>query len=259
MINIQTIPAFSDNYIWLILLGDRQAAVVDPGDAHPVITVLKQQGLRLSAILITHHHHDHIDGIWTLQSHYPEATTYGPATQQIPQITKTVVNGDTIILGEGEGKIELTVLEVPGHTESHIAYYGENALFCGDTLFTAGCGRLLGGSAAQLHKSLNKIKKLPITTQIYCAHEYTLSNLLFARTAEPNNQQLLERQLYETARRQHGAATVPSTLALELKTNPFLRCNEATIRAGAEQFCGHPLPTEAEVFKVLRYWKDTLD
>lgn len=259
MINIQTIPAFSDNYIWLILLDDQHAAVVDPGDAHPVMAVLKRQGLKLSAMLITHHHHDHIDGIRTLQSHYPEALVYGPATPQIPQITQTVVDGDIITLGEGRGKIELIVLEVPGHTESHIAYYGKDALFCGDTLFTAGCGRLLGGSAQQLHESLNKIKKLPITTQVYCAHEYTLSNLLFARIAEPNNQQLLERQLFETARRQRGEATVPSALALELQTNPFLRCQEATIKANAEQFCGHPLPTEAEIFRVLRYWKDTLD
>lgn len=257
MINVQTIPSLSDNYIWLIPLANRQAVVVDPGDAAPVLATLREQGLRVVAILITHHHHDHIDGIQTMKNHYPEAVVYGPATHQIPQITHPVVEGESITLGRDH--IELTVLEVPGHTQSHVAYYGENSLFCGDTLFAGGCGRLLGGTAGQLYESLSRIKKLPLNTQLYCAHEYTLSNLLFARTAEPNNRQMLERQSIEAAKRRCGAPTVPSTLALELQTNPFLRCNEAEIRAGAEQFCGHPLKTEAEIFKVLRYWKDTLD
>lgn len=257
MINIQTLPAFSDNYIWLILLEGKQAAVIDPGDAHPVMAALKQQGLTLTAILITHHHYDHIDGIETLRHHYPGVPVYGPDTPQIPQVTHPVIDGDIITLGLDP--LTLTVLEVPGHTQSHVAYYGENSLFCGDTLFAAGCGRLLGGTAEQLHESLSKIKKLPINTQLYCAHEYTLSNLIFARIAEPNNPQILERQLIETAKRQRGVATVPTTLALELQTNPFLRCNEATIKAGVEQFAGHPLQTEAAVFKTLRHWKDTLD
>lgn len=254
MINIQTIPAFSDNYIWLIPFGDHQAAVVDPGDARPVITALEQQELRLSAILITHHHHDHVDGIHDLLGRYPEADVYGPATEQIPYLNKPLRNGDTVTLGE----IELVTLDVPGHTQGHIAYYGEDALFCGDTLFTAGCGRLLGGSAQQLHESLNKIKKLPNNTHVYCAHEYTLSNLRFAQVVEPNNRQILERRLIDEAKRQRGEATVPSTLALELSTNPFLRCHETTVKAAAEQFCGQPLNSGAEIFQVLRYWKDSI-
>lgn len=255
MMKIQAIPAFGDNYIWLIPFGDRQAAVVDPGDARPVLERLQQQGLTLSAILITHRHRDHIGGIHELLGHTPQATVYGPASEQIPHLGKPLRNGDAITLGE----FELVTLDVPGHTEGHIAFHGHGVLFCGDTLFAAGCGRLMGGTAQELHDSLNKIKKLPITTQIYCAHEYTLSNLRFALVVEPNRRQILERQLTEQTKRQRGEATVPSTLALELESNPFLRCDNAAVRAAAEQFCGHPLDQEAEVFQVLRYWKDTLD
>lgn len=255
MMNIQAIPAFEDNYIWLIPFDDSRAAVVDPGDATPVITTLTQQGLTLEAILITHHHGDHTGGIRELLRHYPEATVYGPANEQIPHLDKPLQDGDSVTLGE----FKLATLDVPGHTPGHIAYYGEGVLFCGDTLFTAGCGRLFGGTAQQLHQSLNKIKKLPINTLVYCAHEYTLSNLGFAQVAEPNNPRILERRLIEEQKRQRGEATVPAPLALELETNPFLRCSEPEIKAGCEQFCGKPLNSEADIFGILRYWKDTLD
>ena len=253
MMNIQTIPAFSDNYIWLIPFGDRQAAVVDPGDAQPVIEALNRQQLTLSAILITHHHWDHINGINQLLEHFPNVEIYGPATEEIPHLNKPLRDRDVITLGE----FEITTLEVPGHTLGHVAYHGENALFCGDTLFTAGCGRLLGGSAQQLHESLNKIKKLPNNTGIYCAHEYTLSNLHFAQVVEPNNRAILERRLNAESKRLRHEPTVPSTLALELETNPFLRCGETTVKRATEEFCGRPLNSETEVFQVLRYWKDT--
>lgn len=252
MMNIQAIPAFEDNYIWLIPYGGR-AAVVDPGDAAPVINTLVQLGLTLGAILITHHHRDHTGGIADLLDRYPGARVYGPANEQIPHLTSPVHEGDTITLG----KFQLTVLEVPGHTIGHIAYSGEGALFCGDTLFTAGCGGLFGGTAQQLHNSLNKIKKLPINTLVYCAHEYTLSNLRFAQTVEPNNRQILQRRLIDEQKRQRGESTVPATLALELETNPFLRCDKETVQRAARAFSGQALDSEAEVFRIVRYWKDT--
>ncbi len=256
MMKIQTIPVFADNYIWLIPFGDHLAAVIDPGDARPVIKTLQQQGLTLAAILITHHHRDHVGGIQELLKIYPDAVVYGfAAAEQIPHLSHPVREGDTITLGQ----FELVTWEVPGHTLGHLAYYGHDCLFCGDTLFAAGCGRLLGGSAQQLHESLNKIKQLPDNTHLYCAHEYTLSNLCFAAAVEPNNRQIVERRSITAAKRQHEESTVPSTLALELATNPFLRCNNAEVKAAAEQFCGQPLNSEAEVFKVLRYWKDCFD
>lgn len=252
---IDAIPAFSDNYIWLIPFGDHQAAVVDPGDAAPVIAALEQRRLQLAAILITHHHRDHIGGIGELLEYQPDTIVYGPANEAIPHLGRALREGDRVRLGQ----FELTTLDVPGHTTGHIAFHGHGALFCGDTLFTAGCGRLFGGTARQLHDSLNKIKKLPINTLVYCAHEYTLSNLRFALTVEPNREQILERRLLTQAMRERGEPTVPSTLALELETNPFMRCQEQSVRQAAEAFCGRPLPEETEVFQVLRYWKDTLD
>lgn len=250
--NIQAIPAFEDNYIWLIPLGGQHAAVVDPGDAPPVIATLERLGLTLEAILVTHRHNDHVGGIATLLERYPAVTVYGPAHERIPHLNRPLHDGERVTLAP----LQLTVMELPGHTEGHIAYYGEGVLFCGDTLFAAGCGRLLGGTARQLYDSLNKIKKLPITTEVFCAHEYTLTNLRFAEAVEPNSPALFQRRMLETAKRQRGEATVPSTLAVELETNPFLRCGEETVWAAAERFHGQPLLEEAEVFQVLRYWRD---
>jgi hydroxyacylglutathione hydrolase len=252
MIDIHAIPAFSDNYIWLIRFGDRQAAVVDPGEAEAVLRTLREQNLTLAAILITHHHWDHVGGIEVLRGHFP-VPVYGPASEQIPQLSHPCRDGDRIDLDD----LHLAVMEVPGHTASHIAYYGHDALFCGDTLFAAGCGRLFGGTAAQLYDSLNKISQLPINTYVYCAHEYTLANLKFARAVEPENSDIRHREETAQVKRSQGEATVPSQLALELKTNPFLRCHVKEVITATQGFAGREPKDAAEVFKVLRYWKDS--
>jgi len=251
MISINPIPSYVDNYIWLIEFGDQQAAIVDPGDARPVLNALQQKGLQLSAILVTHNHWDHINGIETLLEHY-QAAVFGPSSGQTPGLTQPCRQADHIQIAD----LRLEVLEVPGHTLDHIAFYGHQALFCGDTLFAAGCGRLLGGSAEQLHDSLRKIAELPIYTQIYCAHEYTLSNLKFAQTVEPGNTQIMQRTNVEAKKRQQGLATIPSTVQIELATNPFLRCHIDEVRTSAENFAGKELTTSIDVFKILRYWKD---
>lgn len=252
MISIHPIPAFADNYIWLIQFGDRQAAVVDPGDATPVLRALEQHQLQLAAILITHHHWDHVNGVEPLLARYP-APVYGPAKGHTPGLSQACREGDTVALAG----LELAVLEVPGHTDEHIAFLGQGALFCGDTLFGAGCGRLLGGTAAQLYESLNKIAALPITTYIHCAHEYTLANLQFAQAVEPGNSAIAARRRAEQGKREQGQPTLPSTLELELATNPFLRCEEEAVILSAENFADRHLAGPAEVFKALRFWKDT--
>ncbi len=252
MIKIDAVPAFSDNYIWLIQFGDHQAMVVDPGQAEPVLQVLDQKGLQLAAILVTHNHWDHVNGIETLLERY-SIPVFGPASDSIPQLTHPCIEGDEINIGE----LDLRVLDVPGHTSNHIAFFGHNTLFCGDTLFAAGCGRLLGGTAAQLHDSLKKISQLPLTTHICCAHEYTIANLKFAKAVEPGNSQIEQRSAIEAQKRQQGLATLPSMLKLELETNPFLRCQVDEVIASAEKFAGKTFVNEAEIFKTLRYWKDT--
>ena len=258
MIKIDAIPIFSDNYIWLIQFGDHQVVIVDPGDATPVLQALEQQGLTPEAIIVTHNCWDHVSGIETLLSHF-QIPVYGPASENVRHMTHPCKEGDRIEIGN----LKLKVLDVPGHTAGHIAFVGDNILFCGDTLFGAGCGRLHNGTAAQLHDSLQKISRLPITTNIYCAHEYTLSNLKFALTVEPGNQQIMQRKVDEAQKRQQGQQgqqgqpTLPSTLALELETNPFLRCHVEEVIASAENFAGKTLSDTAEVFKVLRHWKDT--
>ncbi len=251
MIKISPIPIFSDNYIWLIQFGDHQAVVIDPGDAAPVQKALQQQGLQLAAILVTHNHWDHVNGIETLLKR-SQVPVYGPASRQTPGLSHPCVSGQRIHINE----LDLEVLEVPGHTQDHIAFYGHQALFCGDTLFAAGCGRLLGGSAEQLYDSLDKITKLPINTDIYCTHEYTLSNLKFAQAVEPGNTQIMLRIATETEKRQQGQPTLPSTLQRELATNPFLRCQFDEVKTSAEKFSAKTLTSPAHVFKTLRYWKD---
>lgn len=252
MIKIDAIPIFSDNYIWLIRFGDHRVVIVDPGDANPVLQTLEQQGLTPEAILITHNCWDHVSGIGDILHHF-QIPVYGPASENVTHMTHPCKEGDRISIGE----LALTALDVPGHTAGHIAFVGDDMLFCGDTLFGAGCGRLHNGTAAQLHDSLQKISRLPITTNIYCAHEYTLANLKFAHTVEPGNPEIMQRKVTEEKKRQQGLATLPSTLALELETNPFLRCHVEEVIANAENFAGKKLSGTAEVFKVLRYWKDT--
>jgi len=257
MINIIPIPAFKDNYIWA--LHDRQhAVVVDPGDAAPVRAWLDAHKLKLAAILCTHHHHDHVGGICELAQLY-NVPVYGPLHENIPCISHAVGQDDEVEIAELD--LQLSVLDIPGHTHGHIAYliWGVNgnagAVFCGDTLFGCGCGRLFEGTATQLHHSLQRLAQLPDDTLIYCAHEYTEANIRFALACEPGNAQLKQRQANAHALRTAGQPTLPSTIALEKATNPFLRCAEPEI-IRALHLHGLTDNTELAVFTAMREWKN---
>ncbi len=225
MLIIIPIPAFNDNYIWLLHNG-QTAVVVDPGDAAPVIATLQQLNLHLGAILITHHHSDHIDGVATLLS-YQATPVYAPQYETFKFQHIKLAEGDNIDLPEiGQS---FNIMWLPGHTFGHIAYVNDDYLFCGDTLFGAGCGRLFEGTPAQMLHSLQRLKRLPPTTQVFCAHEYTAKNIDFALTLEPNNVNLINRKQQVNQLRVQHTPSLPSTIKLELKTNPFLRCNQASI------------------------------
>jgi hydroxyacylglutathione hydrolase len=251
-INVTPILAYEDNYLWL-LHNDRVAAVVDPGDAAPVLAHLQAHGLSLSAILVTHHHGDHVGGVEELLAHYP-VPVFGPARENIPGITAALEEGDALTVPGLD--LTFTVLDVPGHTAGHIAYFGNGMLFCGDTLFCCGCGRMFEGTAAQMTTSLGKLAALPGDTRVYCAHEYTLANIRFAEAVEPGNAELRERKLRDTAAREHNLPTVPSTIALECATNPFLRWSSAEVIASAQHAAGKTLSQPHEVFGALREWKN---
>lgn len=257
MIEIHGIPAFADNYIWQLRRADTAAvAFVDPGDARPVIEAIERDRLQPCALLITHHHRDHTGGIAALVERYP-MPVYGPAREGIRGVDHPVAEGDQVVLAELG--LTLTVMETPGHTRGHVCYRGDAMLFCGDTLFTAGCGGLFEGTPAQMFDSLQRIAALDDETRIYCAHEYTLDNLRFALTAEPESDAIKQRIAATTAARAVGKPTVPSRLAEERQTNPFLRSGEPTLRRAAEVFAGRPLNTAEAVFATVRHWKDTLD
>ena len=251
MFEVVTLPAFDDNYIWLLIDEKHaQCVVVDPGDEDPVIDYLDTHGLDLTAILITHKHWDHTGGIADLKSRWQDAVVYGPAHEQIAGVEEKVSQGSVI------PQLKLQVLDVPGHTEGHVAYVGDGRLFCGDTLFAGGCGRVFSGTHEQLSGSLDLIAALPPSTLVYCAHEYTSANLGFARWVEPQNMPLLLRIEEVKSLRKQGRATVPSTLAVELATNPFLRTGESSVIKAAENWAGRSLSGHREVFKALRQWKD---
>jgi len=257
MMKVHQLKAFDDNYIWLIGCNNAKAvAIVDPGDADPVIEYLEQQGLQPCAILITHHHGDHTGGVRELVARYT-LPVYGPASERIPALSHPLREGDKVEL-EACG-LTLQVIDTPGHTRGHICYYGHGALFSGDTLFTAGCGRLFEGSAEQMYQSLEKLRALPDDTLLYCAHEYTQASLEFAVIAEPQNAATLARAEEVRQQRLHGHPTVPATLALEKATNPFLRSHIPMLVAAAEANAGRALGTPSEVFGAVRHWKDTLD
>jgi hydroxyacylglutathione hydrolase len=257
MFKVHTVYAFSDNFIWLIQNETSSAvAIVDPGDASPVLDALQQLQLDPAAILITHHHGDHIGGVRRLLQHH-DVPVYGPAQENIPGLTHPLKDGDVIQLDMLPA--EFRVLDVPGHTRGHIAYVGHGMLFCGDTLFSVGCGRLFEGTAEQMYDSLEKIRALPDDTRVYCAHEYTLDNIRFAKVVEPDNPDLLAREAEAHEQLSAGGNTVPSLLGVEKRTNPFLRSHESTVIRAAEGFAGHALPRASEVFGTVRNWKDTLD
>ncbi len=254
MPDIVPIPALKDNYIW-VLHDRKKAVVVDPGDAAPVCAFIAAHKLKLAAILCTHHHHDHIGGVCELAQLY-NVPVYGPRHENISCISHPVGEGDTIAITQMD--IKLDVLDIPGHTRGHIAYLGASAVFCGDTLFGCGCGRLFEGTAAQLLNSLQRLARLPDNTLVYCAHEYTEANIRFALACEPGNEQLKQRQADARATRSTGQPTLPSTIALEKSTNPFLRCTEPEIIRNVERQSGIKLPSENEtaVFSALREWKN---
>jgi hydroxyacylglutathione hydrolase len=257
MMEVRRIHAFDDNYIWLIGCRNHpQVAIVDPGDADAVFAYLEQEGLQPEAILITHHHGDHTGGVKELVARY-DIPVYGPAHERIPALTHAVSEGDTITLESCQ--LTFRVLDTPGHTAGHVCYVGHNALFCGDTLFAGGCGRLFEGTAEQMYASLEKLRALPDETLVYCAHEYTQANLAFAVVAEPENPVILSRLEAVRRLRAEKQDTVPSPLGLEKKTNPFLRSHVPSLVRAAEAFAGHALSGPAEVFATVRYWKDTLD
>jgi hydroxyacylglutathione hydrolase len=251
---IKAIPTLKDNYVWVMIDSNQHSAIiVDPGEATPVIAFLKQHHLSLLAILITHHHWDHTNGITEILHEFP-APVYGPANEAIAEMTKPLQDNTTFhIPGFPE---DISVIAIPGHTSGHIAYHVANALFCGDTLFAAGCGRLFEGTATQMAASLQKITSLPDDTQIYCAHEYTLNNLRFAQTVEPNNQEIAKRIQRVTELRNNNQPSLPSTLNEEKATNPFLRCDSAELKASVEKQTGVSPDNTIAVFTALRKWKD---
>lgn len=252
-LSIFPIRAFNDNYIWC-LHNHESCVVVDPGDAAPVLEYCKQHQLSLVAIMITHHHWDHTGGIDDLLAAFPDIPVFGSHNPKIKQITHRFFENDEFDLPQLG--CHFSVIELPGHTLDHIAFYGELGLFCGDTLFSAGCGRLFEGTAQQMYQSLAKLTALPEDTSVYCAHEYTLANIAFAQAVEPNNQQLLDYKDWAMQQRDKDLPTLPSSIKKELSMNPFLRCHSYDLISHVSQHKAAPLNSEPEVFAALRSWKD---
>ena len=252
MLRIVPVKAFKDNYVWT-LRNATHAAVVDPGEARPVLDYLSRERLELAAILATHHHPDHVGGIAELVATRP-VPVYGPRKEPIPALTRPVSEGDSVRIPELG--VDFSVIDIPGHTRAHIAYYGAGSLFCGDTLFACGCGRLFEGTAEQMYASLQKLRALPDETKVYCGHEYTLVNIGFAKTVEPGNAALEQREARDQRLRAAGKPTLPSTLGEEKATNPFLRCLEPAVVESANKYLGARIADPVRVFAAIRDWKN---
>ncbi len=257
MTEILALPAFDDNYIWL-LRARGFVAVVDPGDAAPVLAHLEKSGDRLCAMLTTHHHGDHVGGLAEILACFP-VPVFGPGIENIPGVTHALAGGERI--GLPEIGVEFEVIAVPGHTRGHLAYYGpsiggDGVIFCGDTLFGAGCGRLFEGTPAQMQNSMAKLAALPPPTRVYCAHEYTQSNLRFARAVEPGSIDVQRRSEHVELERAAGRPTIPTSIRVELASNPFLRWDAAAVRAAAATRLGHAPADAVETFSAIREWKN---
>ncbi|QIR14555.1 hydroxyacylglutathione hydrolase [Shewanella aestuarii] len=259
MIQIHTIPAFTDNYIWLIRPTNRAAIVVDPGCAKSVISYLEQHEIQLAAILVTHHHNDHTGGIELLQQHYNNTlAVYGPGNENISGITVPIVLSEhsQMTLNIAELDSSIRVISVPGHTSGHLAYLIDGNLFCGDTLFSGGCGRLFEGTAEQMAKSLSLLAALPKETKVYCAHEYTEANLAFAKVVMPDNVALSSYQKKVISLRKLNQATIPSTIETESQINPFLRCETTEVQLQLSSHFNQIISNEIQAFTLLRQYKD---
>jgi len=255
MNSFEVVPlrALSDNYVWTIR-DERRAAVVDPGDARPVIDYLEREKLELVAILNTHHHADHVGGNRGLLARW-KVPVFGPNDERVAEVTHRLKEGDRFTLPHFG--IEFGVMDIPAHTRSHIAFHGGGMVFSGDTLFAAGCGRLFEGTPAQMHDALTRLMQLPDDTRVYCGHEYTVANVRFARAVEPDNTALRDLEIRAKKQRDQDLPTVPSTIAQEKATNPFVRVREKTVVAAASKFAGRQLTDPVSVLAAVREWKNS--
>ena len=248
---LQPLPAFEDNYVWALQDAAGAGLVVDPGDAAPVLAAVAD-GLELRGILLTHHHHDHVGGVPELLARWPGLPVIAPRDDRIATASRRVGAGDTVEIGEWTFEVH----EIPGHTVSHIAFHGHQVLFCGDTLFSLGCGRLFEGTPMQMLDALDRLAALPADTRVCCGHEYTVANANFALAVEPGNEVLQRRSVEARRLRLEGRPTVPATLAQERDCNPFLRIDVSAVREAVAAHAGRPLRDRVDAFAELRRWKD---